>query len=170
MPWLLVTVLVLPVLDYMHYKAQSSMYETPSMSFGTFWVLSMRKIAEFHFGWMEMTDYRNMTEHFYQRYVWFLSLLLLYFAMFAVVYGIWRWRKPAHPRTGASTMTNLRLFLYTGILTSLLFATVRVADLPRPFEFGLVFIREHRSIPARKSNDVCRLLCAWGGCLHFESI
>jgi peptidoglycan/LPS O-acetylase OafA/YrhL len=83
-PWLVATVGILPILDYIHFTTQNS----ATVNFGKYWLLSMKKILEFHFGWLDMTSYRPMTEHFYQRYVWFLSLLLLFFIIFTAMYAV----------------------------------------------------------------------------------
>jgi len=85
-PWFVITVLVLPVLDYIHYSVHSTNNGIIPRNFGMHWWLSMKKIAEFKVGLMHMSEYLNMTEHFYQRYMWFLSLLLLLFIIFSVLY------------------------------------------------------------------------------------
>jgi hypothetical protein len=85
-PWVVITVLVLPVLDYIHYSTQSINVGIVPKHFGMHWWLSMKKIAEFKIGQMHMSEYLNMTEHFYQRYMWFLSLLFLLFVVFNIFY------------------------------------------------------------------------------------
>ena len=84
-PWLVITTLVLPVLDYVHYYTQSTGREFSPRSYGMHWWRSMQKITEFYFGSMRMSEYSDMTEHFYQRYMWFLSLLLLFFVVFWLI-------------------------------------------------------------------------------------
>jgi hypothetical protein len=85
-PWLIVTILVLPVLDYTHYYAQSTANGLAPRDYGTHWRLSLVKLAEFHTGPMRMSEYLDMTTHFYQRYMWFLSLLLLFYILFSLLY------------------------------------------------------------------------------------
>ena len=75
-PWLVVTLLVLPVLDYIHYYTQSIGKGLSPRNYATHWWLSFKKITEFKFGPMMMSEYLDMTQHFYQRHMWFLSLLL----------------------------------------------------------------------------------------------
>jgi len=87
-PWLAITVLVLPVLDYIHYATQSNYVGIVPRNFGAHWWLSMKKIAEFKVGQMHMSEYLNMTDHFYQRYMWFLSLLLLLYIIFTIFYKV----------------------------------------------------------------------------------
>ena len=88
LPWLIITIIILPILDYIHYFVQQANQVIQIRNFGEHWVLSMKKIAEFHTGWMDMSAYWNMTERFYQRYMWFISLLLLFFIVFALLYRI----------------------------------------------------------------------------------
>jgi hypothetical protein len=45
----------------------------------------MKKIVEFKTGWIDMSAYWNMTENFYQRYMWFISLLLAMFIAHALL-------------------------------------------------------------------------------------
>ena len=49
-PWLVVTAGIMPALDYIVFAAQN---ESPC-GYGKYWLLSMRKIAEFRFGWLDM--------------------------------------------------------------------------------------------------------------------
>jgi len=88
LPWLVITTIVLPVLDYIHYFFYQTGNTLPGISFPEYWVLSIKKIAEFYTGWMDMSAYWKMTEKFYQRYMWFLSLLLFFFIVFALFHKI----------------------------------------------------------------------------------
>jgi glucans biosynthesis protein C len=85
-PWLIITIIVLPVIDYIHYFDQHVNQAIPLRNFLEHWLLSMNRIAEFHTGWIDMSAYWNMTESFYQRYMWFISLLLLFFILFALIH------------------------------------------------------------------------------------
>ena len=60
-PWLVVTILVLPVLDYIHYYTQSLWKGLLPRKYGTHWWLSIKKIAELHIGPMRMAEYLDMT-------------------------------------------------------------------------------------------------------------
>ena len=124
LPWLTITVFVLPALDYIHYRAQAIAGEI--MGFGIYWFLSMKKIAQFHVGWLDMSTYIGMPEQFYQRYMWFLSLLLLFFTIFAVLYTLnerWRFIKPNPEVPGRSSII---VFAWVALLTILLFAAVKL--------------------------------------------
>jgi hypothetical protein len=48
----------------------------------------MKKIGEFYVGWMDMSAYYYMTDKFYQRYVWFISLLLFFCIIFGLLYNV----------------------------------------------------------------------------------
>jgi hypothetical protein len=87
-PWLVVTVTVLPLLDYIHYRRVALSDGQAVRDYGAHWLLSMKRIATFHVGWMDMTEYRNMAEQFYQRYMWYVSLLILFFVVFAVFWAV----------------------------------------------------------------------------------
>lgn len=129
-PWLVVTSLVLPVLDYIHYSAHSFKNGVVTRGYAAHWLLSMKKIAELSVGWMEMSAYQNMTEHFYQRYMWFLSLLLLFFGVFALLYGAnKKWgRRTEQASIEDRTRSKRSVFaalMLVGVLTVLLFASVK---------------------------------------------
>jgi glucans biosynthesis protein C len=88
LPWLIITIIILPILDYIYYYVQHFNQVMPLRSFWEHWILSVNKIMEFHIGWIDMSRYWNMNENFYQRYMWFISLLLLFFILFALVHKI----------------------------------------------------------------------------------
>jgi glucans biosynthesis protein C len=87
-PWIVVTIFVLPFLDYIHYWHGAQGGTSAISGYGTHWLLSMKRITGFHVGWMDMTTYMNMTDQFYQRYMWYVSLLLLFFIIFALGYRV----------------------------------------------------------------------------------
>jgi len=128
-PWLVVTILVLPVLDYIHYYIQSIGKGLSPRNFVTHWWLSIKKITEFHIGPMRMTEYLDMTEHFYQRYMWFLSLLLLFFVVFWMLYEAReKWSRVSERPIREEAASNRSVY-YTlslvGLLNVLLFALVK---------------------------------------------
>ena len=141
-PWLVITTLVLPVLDYIHYHTRSLGSGLLPRNYGLHWWLSMKKIAEFSVGPMRMSEYLNMTEHYYQRYVWFLSLLLLFFIVFWLLYETgMRWKWGPQPSVQEKTSSNgpvYRILVFVGILNILLFALAKLltASLDNPFYMG----------------------------------
>jgi hypothetical protein len=139
-PWLAVIVLLLPVLDYIHYHRQSLAVGLSPRGFGSHWWLSMKKIAEFRVGRMSMSGFLDMTQHFYQRYMWFLSLLLLFFVLFWLLYKVReKWSRSA----GSSGLTEARsggaayaALAATAVLNVVLFILVKTATatLDNPFD------------------------------------
>jgi len=96
----------------------------------------MVRIAQFDTGPMRMSGYLDMTEHFYQRYMWFLSLLLLFLVISWLLYQAsekWGWTSGRHgagraPSNG-SVLTALGA---VGILSVLLFAPIYLWISPDP--------------------------------------
>lgn len=129
-PWLVVTFSVLPVLDYIHYYTKTIGAGLTPRSFGMHWWLSLKRFAEFHFGPMRMSEYLDMTQHFYQRYMWFLSLLLLFFVVFWLMHATWeKWRRtrerPIYEKR-ASNQSICHALVLVGLLNVLLFALVKL--------------------------------------------
>jgi glucan biosynthesis protein C len=129
-PWLVVTILVLPVLDYIHYSTRSLSQGLLPRNYGIHWWLSIKKITEFHTGPMRMSEYLDMTEHFYQRYMWFLSLLLLFFVLFWLLYKARdKWSRVSERpirEEMASNSSIYRVLSLVGLLNILLFALVKL--------------------------------------------
>lgn len=128
-PWLVVMLTVLPILDYLHYSTLVTGSGSQPQGFGTHWLMSMERFADFYTGRMRMSEYLNMTEHFYQRYMWFLSLLLLFFVIFWLLYEI-RNRlgsKPnqieqENPSSNKSVYVSLA---WVGVISILIFVVVK---------------------------------------------
>ncbi len=139
-PWLVVIVLVLPVLDYIHYYTQTVSEGLLPRKFGTHWWLSMKKIGEFHVGRMRMSGFLDMTEHFYQRYMWFLSLLLLLFVGFWLTYKAReKWGRGSDRSVQEGTASNKSVYpalAVVGLLNVLLFALAKslTSSLDNPFD------------------------------------
>jgi hypothetical protein len=87
LPWIIITVIILPILDYIHYMVNFKRQSLPMVTFMKYWILCMKKIGEFTIGWMDMSTYYYMIDNFYQRYMWFISLLLFFFIIFALWYS-----------------------------------------------------------------------------------
>jgi hypothetical protein len=138
-PWLVVTILVLPVLDYIHYYIQSRGEGLSPRNYGTHWWLSIKRIVEFDIGPMRMSGYLDMTEHFYQRYVWFLSLLLLFLVVFWLLYKARdKWGQVSERSVRDETASKgsvYRALALVGLLNILLFALVKLvtSSLDNPF-------------------------------------
>lgn len=124
-PWLVITIFVLPIIDYINY-----LYHLPlgmiKESFGSYWLASMEKILEFNFGFLDMSTYIGIPDQFYQRYMWFLSLLLFYFVVFAIFMRI---KKHLFPNQGVvenKKDTKKKAFILVSMLTIILFGAVKL--------------------------------------------
>ncbi len=140
LPWLIITVIVLPVIDYIHYFIQQTSQVLPARSLWGHWILSIKKIAEFHTGWIDMSAYWNMTEKFYQRYMWFVSLLLLFFIVFALLHKITIY---LNRKTGLKNKPEAALkknvfksLIITAIFSIVLFSLIRFLLYPEFMGFG----------------------------------
>jgi glucan biosynthesis protein C len=139
-PWLVGIVLVLPILDYIHHYTQATGKGLSPRNFGTHWWLSMKKIGEFHVGRMSMSGFLDMTEHFYQRYMWFLSLLLLFFVVLWLLYEAReKWGQASEQSAREETASSRSIYptlAVVGLLNVLLFALVKslTSSLDNPFD------------------------------------
>ncbi len=74
---------------------------------------------------MDMSRYFTMTEQFYQRYLWFLSLLLLFSVVFLLLYkAINKWAGPPSRKIKEIEASNKSIYgalFFTGILTVILY-------------------------------------------------
>lgn len=129
LPWLIVTILLLPMLDYLHYRSNSVNSGLIVRGYAEHWFLSIKRIAEFKIGWMNMSAYLDMTEHFYQRYMWYISLLIVFFIVFTLLYAaqkklIGKFEQSIDDEVSSNKFVFLPLALI-GFLTIFLFALVR---------------------------------------------
>lgn len=80
-PWLIVTFLLLPPLDYLHYRVRLS----GTIEIGRYILLSWKRICAPLVGYLSMRTYVPLIDQYYQRYMWFLSLLLFMYLTSPVV-------------------------------------------------------------------------------------
>ncbi len=124
-PWFALTVFVLPVLDYIHYYSQASTSGAVIHSLATHWLLSMKTIGSLYVGAMDMSHYFTMTEQFYQRYLWFLSLLLLFSVVLLLLYKARnKWAGSPSRKVEEIKASNKSIYgtlLFVGILTVILY-------------------------------------------------
>ena len=120
-PWLLCILTVCPVLPLIYHFTRNDL--ALSMSYWDLWVILLKKAAELNVRIIGSMNELMMNNQFYQRYMWFLSLLLLFFFVFSVIYLInksWFERdyqpvKPEHP----SALSTLKLMAAVGLLTAI---------------------------------------------------
>lgn len=124
-PWIVITIFILPIIDYINY-----IFNLPTgiigTSFGEYWLLSMKKILEFNFGFLDMSKYIGMPEQYYQRYMWFLSLLLLFFIIFAFYMWIKNNRFKEVKIKENKNQSKVVAFAVISILTVILFGAVKL--------------------------------------------
>jgi hypothetical protein len=139
-PWIIITIFLLPALDFIHYFVQHGSHTLPVRTYFEHWTLSIKKIATFHVGWMDMSAYWDMTEKFNQRYLWFISLLLLFFVLFVVIYHInkkWIWcTRRKNQDTLSSKKSIYKSLLVLSILNTAFFALTRFLFYPDFMSMG----------------------------------
>ena len=122
LPWLIILLTICPILPLVYHYTRDGM--TLSASYWEVWLDLFRNALRFEVGLINSTNELMITNGFYQRYMWFLSVLIPFFLIFAVIYGLkrsWFARSALpirpEPRSGGST---LKLLLGVGALTSVL--------------------------------------------------
>ena len=84
-PWLICILTICPILSLIyHYTRDNFVIST---SYWHLWVDLMKNAAEFNIGIIFSMNELMQNNQFYQRYMWFLSLLLLFFFVFSVIYS-----------------------------------------------------------------------------------
>lgn len=126
-PWLVCILTVCPLLPLLYHFTRNGLRLTAS--YLDLWVALLRDAAALKVGLVVSMNDLMRNNHFYQRYMWFLSLLLLFFLLFSLLYAVRRrWftviTALAHSPNPASA-SALRLFFGLGTLTAFCsFATV----------------------------------------------
>ncbi|MDR2194889.1 MAG: acyltransferase family protein [Treponema sp.] len=128
MPWIIITVTILPLIDYIHYLTNHIEQSLPTENFIEYWLSCMKKIGEFYIGWMDMSTYYYMPDNFYQRYMWFISLLLLFFIVFALLYTLKSYiikQNHHESKTADSEKDIFKTLFISSILMIVLFGVIR---------------------------------------------
>ena len=137
-PWLVCILTICPVLPLVYHYTRNNF--TLSMSYWDLWVLLMRNMAELNVGIISSMSALMKNNIFYQRYMWFLSLLLLFFFIFAAVYKAKRnWfdttsRPVAYEKP--SVLSTLKLLFAVGFLTFFgggIMLGIMMVVAPKPF-------------------------------------
>jgi heme/copper-type cytochrome/quinol oxidase subunit 2 len=127
LPWLAIVALLLPLLDYFHYRHNAT--DLPVRGYGEHWLLSMKRAGGFDVGWMNMSTYTDMTGQFYQRYMWYVSLLILFFLVFALLFFMHGRlsRRPGSPVPGQPSRGSVALgFAVAALVGVAFFAAARL--------------------------------------------
>ena len=135
-PWVVIILGVLPVLDYVHYQYQAAKAGLLPISLGLHWLMSMKKMVAGHTGWMDMSRYQTMPVFFYQRYMWFISLLLFFFVVLAAA-AAFVGRDRLKGGAGAAGQDDIyKVVAITAGVSVLLFGGVRFSIYPEFMGMG----------------------------------
>lgn len=115
-PWLACILVITPIFTLIYHYTRGGM--SLSQSYLTLWLEEMHKALQFNTGFILSTN------QFSQHYVWFLSLLLAFFFVFALLSALARnWLEGAHkkwePRPATATSALLQ-FAGIGLATAVL--------------------------------------------------
>jgi len=118
-PWLICSLTICPILPLIYHYTRDNF--VISMSYWGLWVDLMKNAAEFNIGIIFSMNELMQNNQFYQRYLWFLSLLLLFFFVFSVIYSLKRsWfnsiNLPVTPEA-PSVLSTLKNLAIVGFLT-----------------------------------------------------
>ena len=118
-PCLICILTICPILPLIyHYTRDNFVIST---SYWHLWVDLMKNAAEFNIGIIFSMNELMQNNQFYQRYMWFLSLLLLFFFVFSAIYSLNRsWfnsiNQPVTPEA-PSVLSTLKILVVVGFLT-----------------------------------------------------
>jgi hypothetical protein len=102
----------------------------PLIGFIEYWRLCMKKIAGFYVGWLDMSTYYYMIDNFYQRYMWFISLLLLFFVVFSLLYELKRYIMRHNSAAIDSAWDIFKIVSISSIIMIVLFGIIRFIIYP----------------------------------------
>jgi hypothetical protein len=120
-PWLLCILTICPVLPLIYHFTRNDL--TLSMSYWDLWIILIKNAAELNVRLIVSMNELMMNNQFYQRYMWFLSLLLLFFFVFSIMYSVKRnWfdrvDQPVKLES-PSVLKTLKIMLGVGFLTAM---------------------------------------------------
>lgn len=118
-PWLICILTICPIVPLVyHYTRDNFVIST---SYWSLWTDLMGNAADFNIGIILSMNKLMQSNFFYQRYMWFLSLLLCFFVAFSAVYSLKRsWFNSCHqPVTpeAPSVLSTLKVMAVVGLLT-----------------------------------------------------
>ena len=142
-PWGVCILVICPIVPLVYHYTRDTLIL--STSYWNLWVDLMKNAAEFNVGIIYSMNELMQNNQFYQRYMWFLSLLILFFFVFGSIYSLKRsWFKafdqPITPET-PSILSTLKTLFTVGSLTflcssiavgSMLFFAPKLSN-PEPF-------------------------------------
>lgn len=118
-PWLVCILTICPILPLIYHFTRNGLSLT--MGYWDLWVILLKNAAEFNVGLIASMNDLMMNNLFYQRYMWFLSLLLLFFFVFSLMYSFRKswFEKVDQPAISKSpsVSSTLKFLLGVGFLT-----------------------------------------------------
>jgi hypothetical protein len=85
-PWMVCTLTICPILPLVYHYTRNGL--TLSQGYFDLWVTLIKSFLRFNVGVIPSMNQLMMNNGFYQRYMWFISLLLLFFIIFSLLYGV----------------------------------------------------------------------------------
>ena len=122
LPLIVGILFVLPILDYLHYRHTATFSGTSSSGLSEYWISCVTKIGEFNLGLLNISEPFYLPDQFYQHYLWFLSLLIVFFVALSVFCLLKKGF--GYPRTKASEYSRVfgksfqKVFILSGFLLS----------------------------------------------------
>jgi hypothetical protein len=120
-PWLLCTLFIGPILPLVYHYTRSGLIL--SDSYWHTWLTVMNNATSFSFGILPSMEQVMQNDLFYQRYMWFIGLLIAFFLMFSFIYSLKKsWFEPMdRPIKTAmpSILSTVKMMLTIGIITFL---------------------------------------------------
>jgi hypothetical protein len=83
-PWVVCTLTICPILPLIYHYTRNDL--TLSGNYLDLWVVLIKSFLRFNIGYISSMNQLMMNDGFYQRYMWFISLLFLFFIVFSLVY------------------------------------------------------------------------------------
>lgn len=118
-PWLISILTICPVLPLIYHYTRNNL--TLSTSYWDLWLSLMNNAAELNIGIIYSMNELMKNNQFYQRYMWFLSLLILFFFVFSIIYLLKRswFDTPDQPVASeeSSILSTLKFLIAVGFLT-----------------------------------------------------
>jgi hypothetical protein len=119
-PWLVCILTICPILPLIYHYSRNNL--VLKESYWDLWKTVMTHAAGLDIGIIDSMNTPMQNNQFYQRYMWFLSLLLLFFVLFSIIYRLKAsWFEPADRPVSSkelSMVPTLKLLVIVGFLTS----------------------------------------------------
>ena len=136
-PWLICILFIIPVSRLIYHYTQDNL--SLSMSYSDLWMILMKDASGFNVGLIDINEaLRN--NQFSQNYMWFLSVLILFFLVFSIIYKVRKsWFVSSdQPATSAkmAILSTLKFLVTVGLLTffcSLISIAIVVISTERKF-------------------------------------